>query len=130
MNEKEIELLLNSMSNQWKMERAESQLTLGDMIHKLEMMDGSIDVYGLGMMNSYRGYYSDLSFEPEDGKESVSELLSRCKEAMGSTFTGYKGGDYVMGKLTPLWLAEYGCTGDKIIDILEDGTIVTEPDND
>jgi hypothetical protein len=29
-------------------------------------------------------------------------------EAIGKTYTGYKGGEYVMGKVTPVWVANYG----------------------
>lgn len=130
MTNNQIELMLNAMSNQWKLSRAESQMTLGDMISKLESMNGDDEIFGLGEMHSYRGYYSDLSFEPSTMSEKVSDLLERCRGAMGKTFEGYKGGDFVMGKLTPLWVAYYGCTGDRIMDILVDGTIVTEPENE
>jgi hypothetical protein len=44
------------------------------------------------------------------GKENptVSEWIDVLKEAIGKTFVGYKGGDFTMGKGTPVWLAEYG----------------------
>ena len=33
---------------------------------------------------------------------------------MGATFEGYKGGDFLMGKNTPLWVANYSyCNGFK-----------------
>jgi len=47
---------------------------------------------------------------------------------MGKVFQGYKGGDYVMGALTPVWVAEYGCYGERIMSIIETGEIVTEPE--
>ena len=70
-----------------------------------------------GDLISYRGYYSDLAFEPGDRCVTVKELLERANEANGDTFTGYKGGDFVMGDDTPLWAAPYGSTGLAIVDI-------------
>lgn len=44
------------------------------------------------------------------GKENptVQGWIDVLKEAIGKTFTGYKGGDFLMGKNTPVWLAENG----------------------
>jgi hypothetical protein len=58
--------------------------------------------------HSYRGYYSDLAFEGGTSQIEAHELLASCKSAMGKVFTGYKGGDFMMGELTPLWVASYG----------------------
>lgn len=58
----------------------------------------------------------------------AAELLSECKAAMGQVFTGYKGGDYVMGALTPVWVANYGCGGVKLITLSAGGEIETEND--
>jgi hypothetical protein len=62
----------------------------------------------------------------------VSEALAMCREAMGQVFTGYKGGDYVMGALTPLWIANWGSGGGmKILSIdTETGHIETAWDGD
>jgi hypothetical protein len=84
-------------------------------------------------VNSWRGSYGELAIQTEGfgyyqgklkkdwggyqeyedisiGKEnpSVNEWIGVLNEAIGKTFTGYKGGDYLMGKNTPVWLAEYG----------------------
>ena len=39
---------------------------------------------------------------------TVDEWIKVLKKTVGKTFEGYKGGDFVMGKNTPVWLAEYG----------------------
>jgi hypothetical protein len=65
-------------------------------------------ITGFGAPHSYRGYYTDLSFEPSDTVLSVVELLAVARGCMGVVFEGYKGGDYVMGALTPVWLSHYG----------------------
>jgi hypothetical protein len=64
-----------------------------------------------GSLDSYRGYYEQLAIEPEmggDGKKvTVEEFLKRLEEAVGATFTGYKGGEFTMDRDTPIWIAEY-----------------------
>jgi hypothetical protein len=70
----------------------------------------------------YDGYNSDkVTWESEDGDyksyESVStdlpiavtckRLLEMLLEIKGKTFVGYKGGDFLMGKNTPVWVANY-----------------------
>jgi hypothetical protein len=93
-------------------------------------MDDNLALDGICEPHSYRGYYSDLSFEKSDSKVMVKDLLEICKSTLNQTFTGYKGGDNVMGKDTPLWLADYGCTGDKIMNYTIEGGLVTEKDAD
>jgi hypothetical protein len=44
---------------------------------------------------------------------------------MGQVFGGYKGGDFVMGALTPVWVADYGCCGMKIMALHAGGKIET-----
>lgn len=48
---------------------------------------------------------------------------------MGQVFQGYKGGDYVMGALTPLWVSTYGnSSGTKIMAVHVGGGIETSQD--
>lgn len=49
------------------------------------------------------------TFEPKPF--TVKEFLDLAKETVGKTFTGWKGGDFVMGKNTPLWVANAGDVG-------------------
>ena len=115
-------------SEQWKRERAETQMTLGKLITALEAMPKETQVANMRSAHSYRGYYSDLAFEREAGTRQAGELLTECRNAMGRVFQGYKGGDFVMGESTPIWIAEYGCGGDKLMDVHTDGTLDTAPD--
>lgn len=119
-----LQALMNGMSLQWQKERAESQMTLGKLIKLLEgrQYDGQ-QVIGLGRLDSYRGHYCDLAFEPSMELRSVRDLLNVCYSAMGRVFEGYKGGDYLMGENTPLWVASYGGIGPKLIG-LKEGTIL------
>jgi len=121
-----IQAMMDGMNADWQRERAKTQMALGKMIEVLEAMPATTEIEGLGKFDSYRGYYCDLAFEPIKGKRPTSDILEQCRDAMGQVFTGYKGGKFMMGKLTPLWLAGYGDCGEKIIAIRSDGTVETE----
>jgi hypothetical protein len=108
--------------------RAATQLTLGALIATLEKMPADAQVANLRDADSYRGYYSDLYFESHDGTRPAAELLAECKAAMGQVFTGYKGGDFVMGALTPLWVASYGSCGQKLMAVHAGGEMETAED--
>lgn len=100
-------------------ERVNSQLTLGEFISFLSGVDPDLPVIcdtgqGVGEAMSYRGYYEDLSFSPSE-KSTVQQVLSEASSSLGQTYHGYKGGDFLMTKSTPIWLAYYGGTGRKII---------------
>ena len=125
-----IQAMIDGMSAQWQRERAETQMTLGKLIAALEAMPEGAEVANLRDAHSYRGYYSDLAFELSDDTRPAVELLSECRAAMGQVFCGYKGGDFVMGALTPMWVAHYGCTGKKLMALNSDGTIETADDDD
>lgn len=122
----DLQALVDGMSAQWQKERADKQMTLGQLIEALEAMDAATPVNVSAELNSYRGYYCDLSIEP--GASTAGELLAECKDAMGEVFEGYKGGDFLMGRTTPMWVADYGRCGDRLMGIGADGQIVTAPD--
>lgn len=123
-----LQALIDGLSAQWQRERAETQMTLGKLIAALETMPTDAQVANLRDPHSYRGYYSDLAFERSDDTRPASELLAVCKAAMGQVFEGYKGGDFVMGALTPVWVAHYGNCGDKLMDLHAGGGIETAAD--
>ena len=126
----DLQTWMDGMSVQWQKERAATQLTLGEMIDFLKTLPSDVEIVGLGELNSYRGYYSDLAFEPTMTKRKVEELLEACQSAMGQVFEGYKGGDFMMGALTPLWVAAYGNCGNKLLAINSHGTLQLGVDDD
>jgi hypothetical protein len=88
-------------------------MTLGELTAALENVDPTLPIIldeggSPGDFESYRGYYDHLAIEPGGGPVPVGDFLHRCREAKGATFTGYKGGEYVMGDDTPVWVSEYG----------------------
>ena len=69
------------------------------------------ELRGYAGLESYRGYYSDLSLNIEGGDEvtTVGKLLDDLNSADGDTFTGYKGGDFTMDSSTLMWADFYSC---------------------
>lgn len=113
----DMQAMLDAMSKSWRDERSRYHLTLGGLIAALEKADPALpvklDTGGYpGETYSYRGYYSDLSFAPTNKPTTAGEFLDECRAAMGATFEGYKGGDFIMGQDTPLWSASYGTSSD------------------
>jgi hypothetical protein len=59
-------------------------------------------------IDSSRGSYDELALSFDFGETKVSNLLKMCKAAIGTTYHGYKGGEYVMNETTPVWVDNYG----------------------
>lgn len=78
-------------------------------------------------LSSWRGSYAELAinysfngygymvgytknagstFDPK--APTAEQFLVMLKEAVGKSYTGWKGGDFVMGKTTPLWVSNDG----------------------
>lgn len=85
-----------------------SQYTLGELIDALEAVDGAQAVpLGFGNPHSYRGYYEQLAFEPV-ANTTVADMLAAAQEAVGTTYEGWKGGDFTMSESTDVWLSLRG----------------------
>lgn len=121
-----IQAMMNGMSAQWQKDRAGSQMTLGSLIYELEKMRPTDLIEGFGSPHSYRGYYSDLAFERADAPILVSDALTICRKCMGEVFEGYKGGEFQMGRKTPIWFASYGSCGTRIMSLSEKGQFETK----
>lgn len=118
----DMQAMVDTLSKGWRAERALSQMTLGVLIKELTTLPKETKIVDLIEPHSYRGYYSDLSFEGFGDVVNVATLINKLKtKCLDKTFGGYKGGDFVMDKDTPLWLANYGCCGLKIVGIKKSG---------
>jgi hypothetical protein len=122
--------------------KTSDQLTLGEILLKLEPIlkkqETVIEKYGkeasvkydFGRLSptyvsSWRGDYRELALDyvGTNNKKplTISMFYEMLKDAIGKIFTGYKGGDFLMGKNTPVWVSNYGestCTA--VIDILDE----------
>ena len=93
-------------------------MTLRELINFLEKRDATKVVrHGFNKPHSYRGYYDELAFEPARDV-TIGKMLACAKAALGTTYEGYKGGEYVMEEYTDVWLAEWGCTGEMLGETL------------
>lgn len=60
-------------------------------------------------LNSFRGYYEELALGyVHQGQMTAKDLLSKLKTAIGKSFTGWKGGNFIMTESTPIWVANSG----------------------
>lgn len=78
-------------------------------------------------INSWRGSYDELAlnFETQGEEMKVSDFLKMLKDCIGKEFTGYKGGEFVMHKGTPIWVANYSHSGNTaVIDVVDNGYVV------
>lgn len=130
----DLQTFFDNLKKEWRLKRAESQMTLGKLISELEKVPSYRLIENIGEPHSYRGYYEDLAFEKEVGNRTVESLLSELKGVcLHNTFEGYKGGYFYMDIQTPLWIADYGSSGVEIVDIHDDGTtilFITKKDDD
>ena len=86
-------------------------MELGDLIKMLEAADPDMVVpNGFNHPHSYRGYYHELAFEPAQNV-TVREMLEAAKGAVGTTYEGWKGGDFTMQEYSDCWLSEEGRAG-------------------
>ena len=90
---------------------------LKDLIKWLEQQDQNADVVdGFGSPHSDRGYYKKLAFEPVP-ITTFGQMLTHAKSALGSTFSGYKGGEFLMDEFSECRIGEYGKSGEDITPI-------------
>lgn len=111
----------------------QSQMNIEQILEALEKfdMDLPVEIHGLTwraypfFVYSYRGYYSHLGIQPGGSRISNNQFWFMLKRAIGSKYTGYKGGVYKMQKSTPVWIATEGeCDGLFVVDIrLEEGVV-------
>ena len=110
------------VTNALAAERAEQmktspQLTLGELILKLEAVGNKelpvvydVGKYSPTHIDSWRGRYNELAlnYSTEGDPLSAWDVIALLKRSVGTKFMGYKGGEYLMGKTTPVWVANYG----------------------
>jgi len=125
----DLQKVVDAVSLSMKGERSRYHLTLGKLIEKLSEsgvdQPVTFDRGGSpGEFGSYRGHYSDLYMEVEEAPVTSFDLLARAKAALGATYEGYKGGDFTMGKDTPLWRATYSHCGEAVIGIRNTDTSI------
>ncbi len=103
----DLQKLVDAFGQGARFERSKNQMTLGLLVERLSALPPEAMVPGLTNAHSYRGYYSDLAFEPAP-EMKAGELLDVVKGCVGQTYTGWKGGDFFMDEDAPVWLSTEG----------------------
>lgn len=92
-------------------------MTLRELQRALEVLPKDLVFdHGFAKPHSYRGNYEYLGLEPAKNV-TVESMLDTLEEADGSTYTGYKGGEFTMHGKIPVYLAHYGNCGSEIVGI-------------
>lgn len=93
-------------------------------------------------LHSYRGYYDQLALSHASHYDdlgdpkplTVAALVKILRAAIGQTFQGWKGGDFVMGRDTQVWVDNAGeATGTGISGVIRGSLaviITTRPDDE
>ena len=102
-------------------------MNLGDLIARLETANPQQVVpHGFHNPHSYRGDYMDLAFEPAVNI-TVADMLEAARSAVGTTYEGYKGGDFRMDVHDWCWLSEEGSASGETISPLLLDLMLAEP---
>ncbi len=127
----DVQTYIDNLMKNERIKRSQTQMTIKSLVDKLKTYKDDQLIQRIDDPHSYRGYYSDLSLEDKGGTMQVHELIRCLVLCLNETFEGYKGGDFIMGEDTPLWIADYSTTGVKIVGIKEGEvlTFVTETDD-
>jgi hypothetical protein len=64
----------------------------------------------VGNFDSYRGYYEDVAISRScrSGAKLCREVHALAIATVGTTFVGYKGGDFRMNESSRLWVSQWG----------------------
>lgn len=100
-------------------------MKLGEVIQRLAAENGDLVLpYGIEHPHSYRGYYERLAFELDREQPStIDDWLALLRSVDGRTFQGWKGGEYVMGLDSLVYIANEGDTGEPITKLWLDALI-------
>jgi len=83
---------------------------------------------------SYRGYYQDLAVTSgETDVVTVNEFIFALHKAVGKTYVGWKGGDFVADFDSPIWVVyDASNVGEFVTEVTveSDGSIIIESESD
>ena len=124
-----IRKTIKPMIEEWRLERSRTQMTLGQLIERLKQLDSSVTLC-IDYPHSYQGCHSDLAFEQGDAR-TVGTILEEAEECLERVFGVWRKRQHTMNADSLVWIAEYGYTGDRLMSVADDGSLVTaEEDNE
>ena len=89
-------------------------MTIGSILGALaDLPHDYATPYGWDECDSYRGFYEELRVNRTTA--TIATMRAVLERAIGGTFVGYKGGEYVMTRHSGVWVtSDYSTTGDPI----------------
>lgn len=111
---------MSIVSKRYEVMLTSQQLTLGELTIELKHIENQeLPVYFFGKkffptkLDSWRGSYRELAFgyaRPNSISKAptVKTVIQHLIKFIGATVEGYKGGEYLVGKVTPIWIANGG----------------------
>lgn len=113
-----IEDIMPGFHEKFRQRAIQHTMTLGQLIDELSTVDSDLPMrFCFGdlvphTVLSWRGSYDHLAIGYAERTEpKVCEFLPQLTRALTSTFEGYKGGVYIMHRGTPVWVANWGSSG-------------------
>lgn len=101
------------------------QMTVGSLRERLAELPDDLVIRGLSdEADSYRGYYEHVGIEP--GETTVTKLSLELSSKVGTYMEGYKGGLWEFGDHCRVFVASHGTTGPELINITDDGAVMTQ----
>ena len=113
---------LDNWAFEQRKQRAETQMTLGQLIEILAKQPFGKQIENIVSPHSFRTINSDLAFRRKTDTRSVKSLLKSLRNrCIDKYFKAYSGGYYLMDANTPLWISESpkSMSGERIIAIVE-----------
>lgn len=89
-------------------------MILEDLILELKKRDPNKEIKnGFGEGMSSRSNYEDAAFSPVENT-TFGKMLAHAEDLLGTTQSGYKGGEFEMHPFVDTHIADYGSCGEPI----------------
>lgn len=119
-------------------------LTLGELLEKLEAIEPDYETYDKKIapkhvyfnygslvptdFDSWRGVYAEIAigyglrgYDGDAELTTLADFTQKVRDAIGSTYEGWKGGEYTMNESTPVWIDNSGnYTNTMLVDVQSD----------
>ena len=108
------------------------QMTIDDVIETLQELKNDHKIKWVAGIkdcgDSYRGCYHNFAVEPTDDVTDrflIDEIIDFFKQVIGTSYTGYKGGEYTMQEETLVNVTYYSEVGPMLVGFrIEDDTAI------
>ena len=95
----------------------EGDMNVKEVLEKLKEYD-ILQKLSRSLVNphSYRGDYSEIGFVEHIESTTVGEMITTISGVIGTTYTGWKGGNFTMSEYSNCYIAEKGSCGRELTE--------------